>query len=180
MLFTRRRVGMFLYVMAGAAVIDWILIFTFRGSPAIVGLILYGELYPSSSPALPSGLILAPCPGNGFASICAPWALLLLVIFTFAVGLGLYINASRTRNLVSALGWVASLHRRWLLTNLVFVVSVLVAFAYVWGWLQYFGIVGQVPGITQIYQAVALFIHLLFVLVSIVAGRRLRRGPQAN
>ena len=180
MLFTRRRMGMFLFVMAGAAVIDWILIFAFRDSPAIVGLILYGELYPSSSPPLPSGLIRAPCPGNGFASICAPWALLLLIVFTFAVGLGLYANASRTLNLVSVLGWVASLHHRWFLTNLVFVVSVLVAVEYVWGWLQYFGILGQVPGITHIYQAAGAFIHLLFVLVSIVAGRRLRRGPQAH
>lgn len=45
MTFTGRRIGVFLFVMAGLALVDWVLAgVVFRGLPAIIGLIRYGEL----------------------------------------------------------------------------------------------------------------------------------------
>ena len=170
---------MFLFVMAGLALIDWGLgAVAFRGPPAIVGLIIYGELYNNFYPPMPSGLVLLPCPGNGFAFFCGPWALSLILLFTFAVGISLYVNVMRTLALEFVQGWVGLLDRRWLLINLSFVVSVLLAFGFIWGWVQFFGISGRLPWVTPIYQVVAPFIHLLFILASLAAGRHLRRSRQ--
>ena len=73
---------MFLFVMASLALIDWGLAAAlFGGPPAIVSLILYGELYNNYYPPLPSGLMLLPCPGNGFAFFCGPWVLSLILLF---------------------------------------------------------------------------------------------------
>ncbi len=178
-IFTGRRMGVFLFVMAGVAIIDWILATAvFRGPPAIVDLIFYGQLFNDFHPPLPAGLLRLPCPGNGFAFFCGPWALLLIIAFAFAAGVGLYVNARRTLAVVLLQGWVGSLDRRWLRINLTFVASVLAAFGYVWGWAQYFGLLGQVLGITTVYQVAAPFIHLLFILVSLAAGRHLRRSGQ--
>ena len=165
--------------MAGLALIDWVLAgVVFRGLPAIIDLIRYGELYDHSYPPLPSGLMFLPCPGNGFAFFCGPWALSLISLFAFAVGIGLYVNVTKARALGSVQGWVGSLDRRRLFVNLSLVASVLLAFAFVWGWVQFFRISGPLPGITLIYQLVAPFMHPLFILVSIAAGRHLRRTHQ--
>ena len=68
MIFTGRQVGMSLFGMAGLALVDWVLgEVVSRGWPAMVGLVLYGELYDNSYPPLPWGLMFLPCPGNGFA-----------------------------------------------------------------------------------------------------------------
>ena len=98
---------MFLFVMAGVALVDWgLAAATFRGPPAIVDLILYGELYNDFQPPLPSGLMLLPCPGNGFAFFCGPWALSLILLITLAVGIGLYVNVMRTLAVGFVKGWV--------------------------------------------------------------------------
>ena len=179
MIFTGRRIGVFLFVMAGLALVDWgLAAAAFRGPPAMVGLILYGELYNDSYPPLPSGLMFLPCPGNGFAFFCGPWALSLISLFTFAVGIGLYVNVMRTLALGFVQGWVGLLNRRWLLINLSIVASVLLAFGFVWGWVEFFGISERLPRVTPIYQVVAPFIHLLFILASLAAGRHLRRSRQ--
>ena len=179
MTFTGRRIGVFLFVMAGLALVDWVLAgVVFRGLPAIIGLIRYGELYSDSYPPLPSGLMFLPCPGNGLAFFCGPWALSLISIFTFAVGIGLYVNVTRARGLGFAQGWAGSLDRWRLFVNLSLVASVLLAFAFVWGWVQFFRISGPLPGVTPIYQLVAPFMHPLFILVSIAVGRHLRRTHQ--
>ena len=100
MIFTGRRTGVFLFVTAGLAVVDWVLAgVAFRGVPAIIGLVLYGELHDHSYPSLPSGLMFLPCPGNGFAFFCGPWAVSLLFVFILAVGIGLYVNVTRARGL---------------------------------------------------------------------------------
>ena len=170
---------MFLFVMAGLALIDWgLAAVAFGGPPAIVGLIIYGELYNNYYPPLPSGLMLLPCPGNGFAFFCGPWALSLILLFTFAVGIGLYVNVMRTLALGFVQGWVAPLDRWKLLINASFVVSVLLAFGFVWGWVQFFGISVGLPLVTPIYQVVAPFIHLLFILASLAAGYHLRQSRQ--
>lgn len=179
MIFAGRWVGVFLFVMAGLAFIDWCLtLVAFRGSPAIVGLILYGELYIRSFPPLPSGLVLLPCPGNGFGFLCGPWAIFLLFLFVLAVGVGLCINVKRRLAFGSAPRGVGLLDWRRLLLNLLIVASVLLAFGFVWGWLQYFGIAGRLPLVTPIYQVVAPFIHLLFIVTCFAAGRHLRWGGQ--
>jgi hypothetical protein len=179
MIFTGRRIGVFLFVMAGLALIDWgLAAVAFRGPPAIVGLILYGELYGHSHPPLPYGLMRLPCPGNGFASFCGPWALSLMFLFTLAVGIGLYVNVMRTLALGFVQGRVGPLDRRRLFVNLSIVASVLLAIGFVWGWVQYFGISERLPWVTPIYQVVAPFIHLLFILASLAAGRHLRRSRQ--
>ena len=179
MIFTGRRIGVFLFVMAGLALVDWgLAAAAFRSPPAIVGLILYGELYNDSYPPLPSGLMFLPCPGNGFAFFCGPWALSLISLFTFAVGIGLYVNVMRTLALGFVQGWVGLLNRRRLLINLSIVASVLLAFGFVWGWVEFFGISERLPRVTPIYQVVAPFIHLLFILASLAAGRHLRRSRQ--
>ena len=179
MIFTGRRIGVFLFVMAGLALIDWgLAAVAFRGPPAIVGLILYGELYSDSYPPLPSGLMRLPCPGNGFASFCGPWALSLMFLFTLAVGIGLYVNVMRTLALGFVQGRVGPLDRRRLFVNLSIVASVLLAIGFVWGWVQYFGISERLPWVTPIYQVVAPFIHFLFILASLAAGRHLRRSCQ--
>ena len=171
---------MFLFVMATLALFDWVLTgVVFRGWPTIIDLIRYGELYDRSSPPLPSGLMFLPYPGNGFAFFCGPWALSLIFVFTLAVGFGLYVNATRTLALGFAQGWAGSLDRRRLFVILSFVASVLLAFAFVWGWVQFFRISGHLPGVTPVYQLVAPFMHLLFILVSVSAGRHLRRSRQA-
>ena len=137
---------MFLFVMAGLALIDWGLAAAlFGGPPAIVSLILYGELYNNYYPPLPSGLMLLPCPGNGFAFFCGPWVLSLILLFTFAVGIGLYVNVMRTLALGFVQGWVVPLDRRRLFINVSMVVSVLLAFGFVWGWVQSFGISEGLP-----------------------------------
>ena len=184
MIFTGRRIGVFLFVMAGLALIDWgpAAAVAYRGPPAIVGLILYGELYGHSHPPLPYGLMRLPCPGNGFASFCGPWALSLMFLFTLAVGIGLYVNVMRTLALGSVQGWVGLLDRRRLFINLSIVASVLasvfLAIGFVCGWVQYFGISERLPWVTPIYQVVAPFIHFLFILASLAAGRHLRRSRQ--
>lgn len=179
MLFTGRSIGLFLFVMAGLAFIDWWLaLVPFRGPPAIVGLFLYGELYSRSFPPLPSGLILSLCPGNGFGFLCGPWALLLLFLFALAVGAAVYVNIKMWLAREHGQGRVGLLDRRRILVSLLIVVSVLLALGFVWGWLQYFGIAGRLTLITLVYQVVALFIHPLFVVASVAAGRRLRRGAQ--
>ena len=180
MIFTGRRVGMFLFVMAGLALVDWFLYgVIFRGLPPIVGLILYGELYYDSYPPLPSGLMFLPCPGNGFAFFCGPWAISLISLFTLAVGIGLYVNVKRALALGSDLGWIGPLDRQRFVVYLALVASVLLAFGFVWGWVTLFGFVERLSWVTPVYQVLALFLHLLFILVSVAAGRHLRRSPQA-
>ena len=170
---------MFLFVMAGVALVDWgLAAATFRGPPAIVDLILYGELYKDSQPPLPSGLMFLPCGGNGFAFFCGPWALSLIFLITLAVGIGLCVNVMRTLAVGFVKGWVGLLDRRRLFINLSIVASVLLAFGFVWGWVQFFGISEHLPWVTPIYHVVAPFIHLLFILASLAAGRHLRRSRQ--
>ena len=180
MIFTGRRIGVFLFVMAGLALVDWgLAAAAFRGSPAIVDLILHGELYNDSYPPLPSGLMFLPCPGNGLAFFCGPLLLSLIFLLTLAVGIGLYVNVMRTLAVGFVQGWVGLLDRRRLFVNLSIVASVLLAFGFVWGWVQvFFGISEHLSWVTPIYHVVASFIHLLFVLVSLAAGRHLRRSRQ--
>ena len=170
---------MFLLVMAGLAFIDWWLaLVPFRGPPAIVGLFLYGELYSRSFPPMPSGLILSLCPGNGFGFLCGPWALLLLFLFALAVGVAVYVNIKMWLAREHGQGRVGLLDRRRILVSLLIVVSVSLAFGFVWGWLQYFNIVGRLPLITPIYQVVAPLMHILFIVTGIAAGRHLHRSVQ--
>ena len=179
MIFTGGRIGMFLFVIAGLALVDWLVTgVTFRGPPAIIKLILYGDLYGRSYPPLPSGLMLLPCPGNGFAFFCGPWALSLIFLFSSAVGIGLYVNVKRERSLRLAQGWGGSLDRRRLFVYLSLLASALLSFAFIWGWGQFLRIPGPVPGVTPLYQLVAPFMHPLFILVSIAAARHLRRSHQ--
>ena len=108
MIFAGRRIGVFLFVMAGVALVDWGLAAAiFRGPPAIVDLILYGELYNDSHPPLPSGLMFLPCPGNGLAFFCGPLLLSLIFLFTLAVGIGLYVKCDENAGLggCPGLGW---------------------------------------------------------------------------
>ncbi len=176
-----RRIGVFLFVMAGLALVDWgFAAVAFRGLPSIVGLILHGELYSHSYPPLPFGLIFLPCPGNGFGFLCGPWAILLLFLFTLAVGAVLYVNVTGGLAWGSGQGRVGLLDRRRLSANLLIVISVLLAFGFVWGWLQYFAIGGRLPVISPVYQVVAPFIHVLFIVAGIAAGCRLRRGGQTD
>ncbi len=72
-IFNNRRFGTFLLVMAGIAAFDWVItMLVFRGPPAIIALILYGEIYDRGYPPLPQGLIFGLCPGNGYSFLCAP------------------------------------------------------------------------------------------------------------
>jgi len=180
MIFTGRRVGLSLYVIAGRAFIDWCLaLVAFQGPPAIVGLILYGELYSHSVPPLPFGLIYLPCPGNGFGFLCGPRAIWLLVLFALGVVVILYVNVRRRPASESGLARVDLMDRRRLWITLAIAASALLAFGFVWGWINYFGIGGQLPVITSIYNVVAPFIHLLFIVTGIAAGRHLRRSGQS-
>ena len=179
MIFTGRRTGVFLFVMAGLGLIDWGLnAVPYRGPPAIISLVLYSELYDRSYPPLPYGLMYLPCPGNGFAFFCGPWALSLISLFTLAVGISLYVNVKRSRALGSVQGWVGPLDRQRFFVSLAIVASVLLAFGFVWGWVQFFGFLERLSLVTPVYQGLAPFIHLLFILVSLAAGRHLRRSRQ--
>ncbi len=167
---------MFLFVMAGLAAVDWVIAdVVIRGWPAIIDLILYGELYDRSYPPLPSGRMFLPCPGNGFAFFCGPWAISLIFLFTLTIGIGLYVKVTRAWGLGKPHARGSPLDRRRLFVYLSLVASMLLAFAFLWGWVQFFLISGSRAGITLIYRLVVPFIHALFILVSIGAGRHLRR-----
>ena len=79
MIFTRRGLGVSLFAVAGLAFIDWCLaLVAFRGPPAIVGLILYGELYSHSISPLP---LITP-----IYQVVAPLIHLLFIVASVAAG----------------------------------------------------------------------------------------------
>lgn len=174
---TRRRVGMFLLLMLGLAVIDWIIRLAFWG-PEIIELVLYRQLYPFSYPPLPSGLLSVTCPGNGFAFFCGPWFFSLLIVFGLAVVVSLYVHVKRMVSLFSREGSIGPLDRHWFFVSFTILASAILLLAYIWGWIESFRIFEDVPLVTPAFQVVAYFIHYLFFIAAFTASRHLRRRPE--
>ena len=67
-----RSLGIFLFVMAGLAALDWAIGMAIFGWPyRIVNLEYYGDLRGLYEPPFPRILIWVPCPGNGFGFLAA-------------------------------------------------------------------------------------------------------------
>ena len=185
-IFTNRRLGTFLFVMAGVAAIDWVIAMVlFRGPAVIIELILHGETY-HTLPPLPQGLIYGLCPGNGYSFLCAPWALFLLILVAAAVAICAWANFIR---MLSRLGDVtqdsrdraqAPMFRERILARLPFGLSVVLALGIVFGWWQYIFSPSGFGLLISMYQVLALFIPPLFIVISLTTGRYLRRSPEAG
>ncbi len=174
---TRDRVGMFLLLMLGLAVIDWIIRLAFFG-PDIIELVLFRQLYNYSYPPLPSGLLSLPCPGNGFAFFCGPWFFSLLIVFGLTVVISLYVHVTRMVSLFSREGSIIPRDRHWFFVSFTILASAILLLAYIWGWIEFFRILEDVPLVTPVCQVVAYFIHYLFFITAFTASRHLRRRPQ--
>ena len=175
----RRRVGMFLLMMLGLAVIDWLVRLVVVG-PDIIELVLNRRLYPFSYPPLPSGLLFVTCPGNGFAFFCGPWFFSLLIVFGLAVVISLYVHVTRMLTLISRDCSVSPLDRYCFFVSCTILASAILLLAYIWGWIEFFGIFSDVPLVTPTFQVAAYFIHYLFFLAVFTASRHLRRNPQLS
>ena len=184
-IFTNRRLGTFLLVMAGVAAIDWgIAMLLFRGPPAIIALILHRETYDSGYPPLPQGLIFGLCPGNGYSFLCAPWSLFLLILVLAAVAVCVWVDLIRMLSLRGDITQVsrdrtqAPMLREWIMARLPFGLSVVLTLGIVWGWRQVIFPPSDVAVLTAMYQVLAPFIPPLFILITLITGRYLRLSPE--
>ena len=172
-----RSLGIFLFVMAGLAALDWAVGMAIFGWPyRIVNLEYYGDLRGLYDPPFPRILIYLPCPGNGFGFLCGPWALLLVFVTVLASATCL------TANLVYALRSAGGDSDGSVLpgrpAQIFFVAASVVLFAgFLWTWFIYLA-----PGSWEFPTGGPVFLEVLsslmpplFVIVCVVAGWRLRR-----
>ena len=85
--------GIFLFVMAALAAFEWIIAAAFTDWPyRLVNLDYYGDIRVVYHPPLPQVIIYLPCPGNGYGSLCEPWALFLIFTTLLVSAVCLIIN----------------------------------------------------------------------------------------
>ena len=177
-----RWLGIFLFVMAGLAVLDWAISIAIFGWPyRIVNLEYYGDLRGLYEPPFPHILIYLPCPGNGFGFLCGPWALFLIFVTVLASATCL------TANVVYALSSAGGDSDSSVLlgrpAQIFFVAASLVLLAgFLWTWF-----ISLAPRSWEFPTGGPVFLEVLsslmpplFVFVCAVTGWRLRRASSTG
>ena len=177
-----RWLGIFLFVMAGLAVLDWAISIAISGWPyRIVNLEYYGDLRGLYEPPFPHILIYLPCPGNGFGFLCGPWALFLIFVTVLASATCL------TANVVYALSSEGGDSDSSVLlgrpAQIFFVAASLVLLAgFLWTWF-----ISLAPRSWEFPTGGPVFLEVLsslmpplFVFVCAVTGWRLRRASSTG
>ena len=153
---------------------DWILSFGLSGGtiPAILDLIVYGELDTSGIQPLLFTFGLLLCPGNGYTAFCEPLGWFFFLLGALAVVTCLLVNLSR--GVASTREGLVGGKNRWLrFHNLKFYASAVCAAGY-----SLIGIHASLDpdyptAVSVVYLVLATIAPPLFVVVTMVTGRRL-------
>ncbi len=168
-MFSDWRIGTFLFVMAGVAFIDWVLILVFIGGVGFGDRVI----------PLTVGLVLLICPGNGYSAFCSPLMLFLL----FAAGLAAVICVAVPFIRLLASSHDQPLHatyRSRILAALSFVASVVVTLGFGWSWFHFMLDPLYVSILTPINRQVGPFVGPAFILVSVATARYLWRSSRTD
>ena len=182
---TKRLLGISLILVGGLAFIDWVYSFVLWGGlhQPIVDLILHGDLDTSESQPILVTLWFEVCPGNGHPAFCDPLGWFFLVLGVLTVVICPVVNL--TRGVAPFGDGCVRGNSRWLLRfhNLAFYTSAVVAAGYCWTLIH--AILGpDYPTVVSVvYLVFATITPPLFVVVTVVTGRRLlttRLGKSGN
>ena len=173
---TKQLLGMFLILVGGLALIDWVLSFGLSGgsNQPILDFILYGELHISGSDPILFTLWLWVCPGNGFAAFCEPLGFFFFVVGVLAVVICLVVNRSRGAAPIGD-DFVSGRNRSWRFHNLALYAAAICAVSFSWTLIH--AILGPdyPTAVSAIYLLVSTITPPLFVVATIATGLRLRR-----
>ena len=177
-----RPIGIFLFIMAGLATLDWVIGTAMFGWPhRIINLEYYGDLRVVYQPPLPRTLIYLPCPGNGYGFLCGPWALFLIFVTLLAATVGLIVNFVYA--LASIGGWRDSSMPTRLWVQIFFAVaSLALAIAHLWTWSIYLAprSWGLPTGTLLMVEVVSSLMPPLFIVVCVATGWRLWRASSIS
>ena len=181
---TKRLLGISLILVGGLVFIDWVYSFVLWGGlhQPIVDLILHGDLDTSESQPILFTLWIEVCPGNGHPAFCDPLGWFFLVLGVLAVVTCLLVNLTRGVALTKDRSVRGKSH--WLrLHNLAFYTSAVVAAGLCWTWIHVVLGSDYPTAVSVVYLVVATITPPLFVVVTVVTGRRLlttRLGKSGN
>ena len=180
MMFPKRCLATFLFVMSGLALIDWMLaIALLDGFPPIFRFVIEGGMHDGR--VVPPFFVLAlfSWPGNGYSVLCRPFAWSLLSAGGMAVVACLAVNRTRMLSFAEA-PHPAGVSRWRVPAKLYFVASVALVFGYSYSWFQYIQDPFYLLVLTSMNRLVGPFIPLLFVLMCVATGQYLWRTRKGD
>ena len=171
--------AMFLFAMAALAAFEWIIAAVFVDWPyRLVNLDYYGgDIRVVYHPPLPQVLIYLPCPGNGYGSLCEPWALFLIFTTLLTSAFCLIVNLILSRASIGRHSDGSALNRIPTRT-LIAAASVALVIGLLWTWsIPYAPLSWELPtGTPLMVEVVSSLVTPLFIVVCVATGWRLRRA----
>jgi hypothetical protein len=173
-----RLLAMFLFVMAALAAFEWVIAAAFVDWPyRLVNLDYYGDIRVVYHPPLPQILIYLPCPGNGYGSLCGPWALFLIFTTLLVSAVCLIVNLLHARAYSGIYSDGSVLDRpptRYLSVG----ASLALVIGLLWTWsIPYAPLSWGLPtGTPLMVEVVSSLVTPLFILVCAATGWRLWRA----